>query len=194
MTTLPAPLVPADAVYARRKSISRRLRFEIFKRDGFVCQYCGAKPPSVVLELDHLHHVSKGGSNRRENLITSCFECNRGKSDQLLSDLPSSALDRAELIKEKRDQLRAYDRLVASIKADEERRIDAIEEAFQVHFGANRFSATFRESVRGFLRQLPADVVERAMHKAGAKIVTPSEALRYFCGICYGIIRGGRLT
>lgn len=37
---------------ARKKAgISKRLRFEVFKRDGFVCQYCGNHPPAVVLHF-----------------------------------------------------------------------------------------------------------------------------------------------
>jgi hypothetical protein len=69
-----------------RKSISKKLRFEIFKRDSFTCQYCGAKAPDVVLEVDHLNPVKHGGKNDLLNLITSCFVCNRGKSARKLSD------------------------------------------------------------------------------------------------------------
>jgi hypothetical protein len=69
-----------------RKSISKKLRFEIFKRDSFTCQYCGAKAPDVVLEIDHLNPVKHGGKNDLLNLITSCFVCNRGKSARKLSD------------------------------------------------------------------------------------------------------------
>ncbi len=40
------------ALMARKKAgISKRLRFEVFKRDGFVCQYCGNHPPAVVLHF-----------------------------------------------------------------------------------------------------------------------------------------------
>lgn len=69
-----------------RKSISKKLRFEVFKRDSFTCQYCGAKAPDVVLEIDHLNPVKHGGQNDLLNLITSCFVCNRGKSHRKLSD------------------------------------------------------------------------------------------------------------
>ena len=68
-------------------SLSKRTRFEIFKRDGFTCQYCGQRPPDVVLEVDHIDPSSKGGSDEELNLVTSCFDCNRGKSDRRLSDV-----------------------------------------------------------------------------------------------------------
>lgn len=69
-----------------RKSTGKRLRFEIFKRDGFTCQYCGAQPPDVVLVIDHIHPVAAGGSNEQVNLITACEPCNQGKSDKPLGD------------------------------------------------------------------------------------------------------------
>ena len=59
-------------------------RFAILKRDDFTCQYCGRKAPFVVLEVDHIYPKSKGGRWKLENLITSCFECNRGKRDNIL--------------------------------------------------------------------------------------------------------------
>ena len=68
-------------------SLSKRTRFEIFKRDGFTCQYCGQRPPDVVLEVDHIDPCSNGGSDEEINLITSCFACNRGKSDKKLGDI-----------------------------------------------------------------------------------------------------------
>lgn len=71
---------------AKRKSFSKKERFEVFKRDSFTCQYCGSSAPNTILELDHIDPISKGGSNNIMNLITSCFECNRGKSDRKLDD------------------------------------------------------------------------------------------------------------
>lgn len=70
----------------KRKNLSKRIRFEVFKRDKFTCQYCGKSAPDVVLEVDHIKPVSKGGTNEMINLVTSCFDCNRGKSDKELSD------------------------------------------------------------------------------------------------------------
>ena len=69
-------------------AISASLRWQIFSRDGFKCCYCGKQPPDVVLEIDHLVPVSRGGTNDSENLRTACMACNRGKSN----NLPSSDL------------------------------------------------------------------------------------------------------
>ena len=70
----------------KRKAISKGLRFDIFKRDGFTCQYCGSHPPDAVLEIDHIMPVSKGGDNDAMNLVSACGGCNRGKSAKLLDN------------------------------------------------------------------------------------------------------------
>lgn len=78
---------------AKREAISKRTRFEVFKRDGFKCQYCGHAAPSVALAVDHVQAVSTGGKNNRDNLITACVDCNSGKSNKPLAHhLPSVRL------------------------------------------------------------------------------------------------------
>lgn len=69
---------------ARRKSTGKRLRFEVFKRDHFTCQYCGAQPPDIVLVADHITPVAAGGATTIDNLISACESCNQGKSDRAL--------------------------------------------------------------------------------------------------------------
>lgn len=66
----------------KRQPISKALRFEVFKRDKFTCQYCGRSAPDVNLQIDHIHPVAKGGDNDILNLITSCADCNSGKRDR----------------------------------------------------------------------------------------------------------------
>jgi len=65
-----------------------KLRFEIFKRDNFICQYCGRNPKKdkCKLVVDHILPKSKGGTLTPLNLITSCLECNLGKRDTLLEE------------------------------------------------------------------------------------------------------------
>lgn len=60
-------------------SVSQRLRFNVFMRDGFRCQYCGRAAPDVELEADHVHPRSKGGPDTMANLVTACVACNGGK-------------------------------------------------------------------------------------------------------------------
>lgn len=91
----------------KRKSIGNKLRFEVFKRDKFTCQYCGKSAPDVLLQVDHVEPVADGGSNDMLNLITSCFECNSGKGARQLNDDALMVKQRRELrqLQERREQI-----------------------------------------------------------------------------------------
>lgn len=73
--------------YNKRNPNTKKLRerFLVFQRDSFTCSYCGAKPPEVVLQVDHILPKSKGGENEMGNYTTSCSLCNLGKGDVLLT-------------------------------------------------------------------------------------------------------------
>lgn len=75
----------------------KKTRFEVFKRDSFTCQYCGRSAPEVVLRVDHMKPVALDGNDDMLNLITSCFDCNAGKSDRLLSDNSTVQKQKAQL-------------------------------------------------------------------------------------------------
>ena len=91
----------------KRKGMSKKIRFEVFKRDSFSCQYCGATPSTTELEVDHIQPVATGGGNDMLNLITSCFDCNRGKSARELSDDSVVVKQKKQLdnLQERRQQL-----------------------------------------------------------------------------------------
>lgn len=61
-------------------SISKRLRYEIFRRDAYICRYCGRFPPDVQLTVDHVIPEALGGLTEPGNLVTACQDCNAGKS------------------------------------------------------------------------------------------------------------------
>ncbi len=63
------------------------LRFRVFQRDNFICQYCGrnVKDDGIRLHADHIIPKSKGGKDTFDNFTTSCSDCNLGKHDTLLS-------------------------------------------------------------------------------------------------------------
>ena len=82
---------------SRRKNLTLGKRFEILKRDLFTCQYCGASAPDVELHVDHIHPVSRGGTNNELNLVTACKSCNLAKRDQ---PLPDDALSKVAKIVE----------------------------------------------------------------------------------------------
>jgi hypothetical protein len=92
---------------AERKPLSKSIRFEVFKRDSFTCQYCGRSAPEVILHVDHIQPVAKDGDNDIVNLITSCSDCNLGKSDRILSDDAVIVKRKKQLddLQERREQL-----------------------------------------------------------------------------------------
>ena len=57
-------------------------RRNIFKRDHFTCQYCGAQPGSEELTLDHVVPRSQGGESRWDNCVLACLACNKRKADR----------------------------------------------------------------------------------------------------------------
>ena len=66
----------------------RRLRWLIFRRDGFRCRYCNRGiEDGAKLTVDHVVPKSRGGGYCWDNLITSCSDCNEGKADLLLTEL-----------------------------------------------------------------------------------------------------------
>lgn len=61
-------------------TVSKRARFEVLRRDGHACQYCGRLAPDVILHIDHVEPVALGGSDDPSNLVTACKDCNSGKA------------------------------------------------------------------------------------------------------------------
>lgn len=91
----------------KRKALPKKIRFEIFKRDSFTCQYCGKSAPEVILHVDHIVPISKGGEDEITNLITACQYCNQGKSNIELDDKTVLAKQKQQLddLQERREQL-----------------------------------------------------------------------------------------
>ena len=118
----------------KRKALSKKVRFEVFKRDSFTCQYCGNTPPLVILEIDHVDPVSKGGDNDIDNLVASCFDCNRGKGAIGLEQVPVNLIEKAELIREREDQLKAFSNLKKAVKARKTRDINKIEKTLKTFY------------------------------------------------------------
>ena len=73
-------LVAYDRVPKRQVRFSR---FNVFSRDKNTCQYCGKRFPRPELNLDHVIPRSRGGLSTWENVVCSCFTCNREKGGLL---------------------------------------------------------------------------------------------------------------
>lgn len=76
-----------DVLFGKRKQTKKKTRsemtlkkrFEVMQRDKFECVLCGNTAKESKLEVDHIKPASEGGDNEKDNLMTLCFDCNRGK-------------------------------------------------------------------------------------------------------------------
>ena len=71
----------------QRSLMTSKLRQRIKERDNYTCRYCGNsthKEPNLLLEIDHILPVAKGGCTVEDNLQTLCWKCNRQKSDRIV--------------------------------------------------------------------------------------------------------------
>jgi hypothetical protein len=178
------------------KPVSRRLRFEILKRDGHRCRYCGASAPDVPLTVDHVIPRSLGGGNEPSNLATACSDCNIGKSsvspdaptvEQVRNDAEKfrAALAHvAEIDRYKRDlKFEHYDAMVCDF-------------AQEWHGMCNETGLNFwldsqaRASLIRFAEHgLSESDLYHAMHETFARATPRTKGWLYFCGICWNMIR-----
>lgn len=83
--TSPSLTIKTPAVVRLKRSAGgtkRPVKFSranVFTRDGFACQYCGAKKSPRELNYDHVVPRVQGGKTVWENIVTSCYECNTRK-------------------------------------------------------------------------------------------------------------------
>lgn len=71
----------------QRALMTSKLRAYIKQRDNFTCRQCGNstyKEPNLLLEVDHIIPVAKGGLTIEDNLQTLCWKCNRSKGAKLV--------------------------------------------------------------------------------------------------------------
>ena len=87
-TTVCVPSVMVLERYQKHKSLVKFSRSNVYSRDRFECQYCGASLARGELSLrdltlDHVLPRSRGGETSWTNIVTSCGTCNRIKGDRL---------------------------------------------------------------------------------------------------------------
>lgn len=175
-----------------REALSKKIRFEVFKRDKFTCQYCGKSSPDVVLEVDHIVPVAEGGTNDIENLITACFDCNRGKGKRELTDDAVIKKQKKELdhLQERRENLQMMAEWRKELQNEYEHEIDYIEEIIRSYDSAWELSATGRRTVKKLIKQFGYEQVANAADIAFDSYFDGTEnswhkAFNKIGGICY---------
>ncbi len=54
----------------------------LFRRDAYLCMYCGMRFPSAQLSRDHIRPFSQGGSDSWNNVVSACRRCNNAKASR----------------------------------------------------------------------------------------------------------------
>ena len=63
--------------------VSKRLRFEVLRRDGHHCRYCGKGVADAIITVDHVVPTALGGTDLPDNLVAACEDCNNGKTSTI---------------------------------------------------------------------------------------------------------------
>jgi hypothetical protein len=84
---LESKLTKGEFVKEQRRLMTKKLRDSIKSRDNYTCRYCGNSThiePNLLLEVDHIVPVAKGGCTVEDNLQTLCWKCNRSKGSKIV--------------------------------------------------------------------------------------------------------------
>ena len=152
-----------------RVAISKKLRFEVFKRDAFTCQYCGQKAPDVVLNCDHVKPVAEGGTNDILNLITSCFDCNSGKGARSLSEqaVLNKQMDQLAELQARREQIEMLIEWRSGLERLKEDTTDRVAKHWHTTVeGQSSLTKTGRDRVKKLVKEHGLDLVLQAIPEA----------------------------
>lgn len=175
-------------------AITKRVRFEVLRRDNYQCQYCGLRAPETAegLTIDHVIPVALGGLDDPSNLVAACRDCNAGKTSiqpdsPLVSSVSSRSLEWAMASANRNAQIEA-----------DFRAMEQYEEEFLSAWGGWTYRKGITETKlplpndwRGTLKRwwgmsVPAVLLESAVTTAmTAQNVAADDTFRYFCGVVW---------
>lgn len=161
------------AVEQNVRKISKGTRFDVFSRDEFTCKYCGRKAPDVELEVDHLIPVARGGTDEFSNLVTSCYDCNRGKSDKDIQQF-TGGFTRDEW----RDELR---RRRAAVLEERRKRLPEVFDHWAKCRRAPQVSDYDAKFIYNFIEIYEPELIMRAIEVAVKS--SPSNYGKYVAGV-----------
>lgn len=169
-------------------AVSKRLRFEILKRDGFRCRYCGAGADEHDLTVDHVIPVTLGGSTEASNLVAACRDCNAGKTstnldDQSVQQVAGDALRWARAIKIVAEEMSTDSPLSVDVQ------IDALLALYEERT-ENRVPNDARRSIRTFIELgLTPEIIQGHIFRTADRNLFYSASWRYLCGCCWHSVR-----
>lgn len=165
--------------------VSKRLRFEILRRDEHACKYCGRSAPEVVLTVDHVVPVALGGGDDPANLVAACKDCNAGKSSvpadaPLVADVSADALRwaaaMAEVAERRAAECRDNQGLVDWFDGEWCNWTNWKDEPFDIPSGPSAILPFFQA---GLTKEEIRELIGVAMRSQA------TDKWRYFCGCCW---------
>ena len=169
-------------------SVTKRTRYEVLRRDGHKCRYCGLEASETELTVDHVIPVSLGGADTPDNLVAACRDCNAGKASsnpdaELVEDVEALALRyRNAMIavaKQRREQKATIDRIVGTFW-----------DAWAEVFGSDTLAHNWRTSIERFLiNGLSLDDLLGFIDVTDNAEPWRGKEFRYFCGCCWTEIK-----
>ncbi|GAS94389.1 HNH endonuclease domain protein [Mycolicibacterium canariasense] len=177
-------------------AITKRLRFEILRRDGYRCRYCGHTAAEAELRVDHVIPTALGGGDDPDNLVAACEPCNTGKAaiapdSPIVEDVAADALRWAAAIRR-------------AAELDRQRRSDdhdfvfellnsydgAITEQFRRADGNYDIAPDCGQSILKFRDAgLTRDDIVAAAAAMRARNLPDGRRWKYFCGVAWQMIR-----
>lgn len=163
-------------------AVSKRIRFEVLRRDNYTCRYC--RSADSELTIDHVTPVALGGTDDPANLVACCKDCNAGKA--------STSPDEGTVTNVAEDAVRwaAAMRDAAAIMSAEVDERDAYIGAFLSAWPSYRNVPSHLTDTVGRFYDLGlplAVMLDAAETAGGARGVYDRPA--YFAGICWKRVR-----
>lgn len=167
----------------KRKGLSPRTRFEVLKRDGFRCHYCGRGPLDSLLTVDHVVAAANGGTDDPANLVTACAECNGGKSDVPLDHSRLRRGPAPEALLEQAEQIGAY--LEACQRLEEARQEfrQFVAEKWMAALHLKTMPESFVTTLVRVAKDHGIGQLDEAIDIVVGKNLHGDSAMRYFCGV-----------
>lgn len=170
-------------------AISKRLRYEILRRDNHACRYCGGAAPDVKLTVDHVVPQALGGRDEPSNLVAACSDCNSGKTSMpadaaVVEDVAADAMRWAEAM-----------RIVATGRAVSRMEVQERYDHFQLNWNNWKYTymgeektiplpTDWKRSVDQFLAAgLEMEDLEELIEVA--MTAKTRDEWKYFCGCCW---------
>ncbi len=184
-----------------RKPLSKKIRFEVLKRDMFKCRYCGKTAEETPLHVDHVIPVAGGGTNDIMNLVTACEPCNLGKKAIPLDDrtIASKARKQAEILHEQKEIIEMMAQWRAGLVDLAGQKADLLVKYWNDKMPGRSLVDSYRATVIKYLKKFRYEEVAEAMDTAASQYLEygddgkcTSESVEYALSKLPGILRTKR--